>query len=483
MPKPAKSQWNFGELFPTAETRRVWTVTALTARVKGLLEQQVGEVGVSGEVSNLRVQASGHCYFTLKDAAAQLSCVVFRAAAAPARALLADGRKVLLHGDLTVYEPRGQYQLVVRAIEAQGEGALQIAFEKLKARLAAEGLFDTARKRPLPRHPQRIGIATSPTGAAIRDVLHVIERRQPGLEIIIAPCRVQGHGAAAEIAEAIRALNAFSSRGAESKLDLILATRGGGSLEDLWAFNEEAVARAIFESALPVISAVGHEIDFTISDLVADLRAATPSAAAEIITEGAVVAAEWVAHARTHMARRAAQALARSRDDLDSALARLRREHPARRIEPKLQRVDELQAALARAAAFGLRNVQARWTVAAQRLARLRPELLVTRRADAFRETRRRLDEFARRRLDALRHRESTASARLKLLSPLHVLDRGYSITTDAATGAIIRSTRAVTPGQNLRTRLRYGTIEGTVRKVEGAPPNPNADNPPAGLR
>ncbi len=249
MGKQIKSQWDFGELFPPETTRRVLTVTELTGQIKRLLEQQVGAVWVSGEITNLRLQSSGHCYFTLKDAGAQLNCVLFRGEATAARALLQDGRKVLLQGDLTVYEPRGQYQLLVHAVELQGVGALQIAFEKLKQKLAEDGLFAPERKRPLPRFPQRIGLVTSPTGAAIRDVLHVVQRRNPALEIILAPCRVQGDGAATEIAAAIRMLNEYNAalRPPHSALDLILVTRGGGSLEDLWAFNEEVVARAIFE--------------------------------------------------------------------------------------------------------------------------------------------------------------------------------------------------------------------------------------------
>ena len=276
MSKPAKSQWDFGELFSPAEMRKVLSVSELTGAVRALLEKQIGTVWVSGEITNLRAQSSGHIYFTLKDAGAQLGCVLFSREKVAQRDLLADGQKVLLQGEVTVYEARGQYQLIVRDVELQGVGALQVAFEKLKQKLAAEGLFAAERKRPLPKFPARIGLITSPTGAAIRDVLHVVQRRNPALEIILAPARVQGQGAAEEIAEAIRTLNAFNS-----PLDLILVTRGGGSLEDLWAFNEEIVARAIFESAIPIVSAVGHEIDFTIADFVADARAATPSAAAE----------------------------------------------------------------------------------------------------------------------------------------------------------------------------------------------------------
>jgi exodeoxyribonuclease VII large subunit len=227
MSKPAKSQWDFGELFPTEQTRKVLSVSELTAQVRSLLEKQIGSIWVTGEVTNLRAQSSGHMYFTLKDAASQLSCVLFSREKVPHRGLLADGQKVLLQGDVTVYEARGQYQLIVRAVELQGVGALQIAFEKLKQKLAAEGLFAPERKRPLPKYPQRIGLVTSPTGAAIRDVLHVVRRRNPGLEIILAPCRVQGEGAADEIAAAIRLLNEFNlSEGRVPRVPGFLIFRG-----------------------------------------------------------------------------------------------------------------------------------------------------------------------------------------------------------------------------------------------------------------
>jgi len=363
----SKSQWDFGELFPTEQTRKVLSVSELTGQVKRLLEKSVGSVWVTGEVTNLRTQSSGHMYFTLKDAGAQLSCVLFSREKVSHRELLADGQKVLLQGEVTVYEVRGQYQLIVRAVELQGIGALQVAFEKLKQKLAAEGLFAAERKRPLPKYPQRIGLVTSPTGAAIRDVLHVVQRRNPGLEIILAPCRVQGEGAAEEIAAAIRLLNEFSeggaprrpvletqkelgSRGARpsEKLDLILITRGGGSLEDLWAFNEEAVARAIFESAVPVVSAVGHAIDFTIGDFVADVRAATPSAGAEIITEGVFSSLEFLSEAAQRIGQLARKQVEDKRYGLEQATQRLARVHPRRRLNDWLQRLDEAQMSLLR---------------------------------------------------------------------------------------------------------------------------------------
>src|SRR5258706_12873580 len=343
MSKQTKSQWDFGELFPTEQTRRVLSVSELTAQVKRLLEQQVGSIWVTGEVTNLRAQSSGHIYFTLKDEASQLSCVLFSREKIPQRELLADGEKVLLQGYVTVYEARGQYQLIVRAVELQGVGALQIAFEKLKQKLSAEGLFATERKRPLPRFPQRIGLVTSPTGAAIRDVLHVVERRNPALKILLAPCRVQGQGAGMEIASSIRLLNDYHALVPTGEgLDLILVTRGGGSLEDLWAFNEEVVARAIFNSALPVVSAVGHEIDFTISDFVADLRAATPNAGGEIITEGVYSSCKFVAECSARLTQLAMQQLSDKSEQMLRLGQRVTRQKPRRTPAAHAQGVEHM---------------------------------------------------------------------------------------------------------------------------------------------
>jgi exodeoxyribonuclease VII large subunit len=460
MGKQPKSQWDFGELFPTEATRRVLSVSELTAQVKRLLEKQVGSVWVTGEVTNLRAQSSGHIYFTLKDAAAQLSCVLFRGEAVMNRSVLQDGQKVLLQGDVTVYEARGQYQLIVRAVELQGVGALQIAFEKLKQKLAAEGLFAPERKRPLPKYPQRIGLVTSPTGAAIRDVLHVVQRRNPGLEIILAPCRVQGDGAADEIAAAIRLLNEWNvaevgasrrddrtaRRAIPAKeIDLILVTRGGGSLEDLWAFNEEVVARAIFESVVPVVSAVGHEIDFTISDFVADLRAATPSAAAEIITEGVFASRQLVA-------------------DLTQRMARA---HPRRRLNELLQRLDDLQTGLLRCAKQGARDRAVAWRNLTDRLLRVRPAQLLNQWRESLAMSQRRLRELIRVGLRNGQNRFETLEARLRLLGPEQVLARGYSITMDVATGKVLRDAKVVKVGQRLKTRLKAGEVLSRAEKVK----------------
>jgi exodeoxyribonuclease VII large subunit len=437
MSKPAKSQWDFGDLFPPAETRKVLTVWELTSEVKRLLERQVGSVWVSGEITNLRAQSSGHMYFTLKDAAAQLSCVLFRGTTAAQRQLLADGQKVLLQGEVTVYEARGQYQLIVRAVELQGVGALQAAFENLKQKLAAEGLFAPERKRPLPRCPQRIGLVTSPTGAAIRDVFHVVQRRNPALEIILVPCRVQGEGAAAEIAAALQLLNEFGAQNPALPLDLILLTRGGGSLEDLWAFNEEVVARAIFHSAIPVVSAVGHEIDFSIADFVADLRAATPSAAAEIITEGVHASREWVADAPRRLRQLVRRKVDRETERLASLTGRVARLHPRRRLDDSFQRLDDLQASLWRSLKHA---TQARELV----LHNLTGRFLRVRPAQRWQ-----LRQAALHQLEK----------RLRALGPEQVLARGYSITTDAASGRVLRDAAEVAAGQPLKTRLARGEL------------------------
>jgi exodeoxyribonuclease VII large subunit len=506
--KQSKSQWDFGELFPpepplkrsekaapappasaaapappAGPERRVMSVSELTGQIKRLLEKQVGLIWVTGEVTNLRAQNSGHIYFTLKDTGAQLNCVLFRGETVAHRELLQDGQKLLLQGDLTVYETRGQYQLIVRDVELQGVGALQIAFEKLKQKLQAEGLFATERKRPLPKYPQRIGLVTSPTGAAIRDVLHVVRRRNPGLEIILAPCRVQGDGAAQEIATAIRLLNEFaagvksltrstveSSSGStiqrfngSTNLDLILITRGGGSLEDLWAFNEEVVARAIFESAIPVVSAVGHEIDFTIGDFVADVRAATPSAAAEIITEGVFASCTFISDAARRIGQLARQQFDDKAYELAQFTGRLLRVHPRRRLDDWLQRLDDLQSVMIRCTKQSIREQKIGWRNAAKRLQRIRPSQLLKQRRELLDQELQRLREQARHQLKERQHRLATVEARLRLLGPEQVLARGYSITMDAATGTVLLNAAEVKPGQRLRTRLKRGEVSSKV--------------------
>ena len=472
MARPAKSQWDFGELFPVEQTKRkVFSVGELTGQIRRILEQQIGRVWVTGEITNLRTQTSGHSYFVLKDAHAQLSCVLFRGEVQVDRSLLQDGRKVVLQGELTVYESRGQYQLRVIGVELQGIGALQAAFERLKQKLNAEGLFAQERKRVLPRFPQCIGLVTSPTGAAIRDVLHVIGRRNPSLEIILAPCRVQGEGAGAEISAAIRLLNQFhlsqragSVNRRQRRLDLILVTRGGGSLEDLWAFNEESVARAIFHSAVPVVSAVGHEIDFSITDFVADCRAATPSAAAEIITEGVFSNCEFIGSAANRMKQFVEAQLADKTYELDRLLQSMARLHPRRRLGEWSQRLDDLQSTAMRCVKQGFRRERLAWRTLCDRLGRVRPALLLKQRRELFHQRERRLSEKTQHRLNLLRDSVDSLQARLRLLGPEQVLSRGYSITLEAETGKVVRNASELKVGQKLKTRLQTGAV---VSKVE----------------
>ncbi|MBT6451030.1 MAG: exodeoxyribonuclease VII large subunit [Verrucomicrobiales bacterium] len=457
MSKSSQSKWDFGELFSEEETRDVFTVSDLTTRVKRTLENQIGQVWVEGEISNLRAQASGHMYFSIKDARAQLTCVLFRGTRVGQRELMEDGQKVVLQGDLTVYEQRGQYQLIVRAMELQGVGALQVKFEKLKAKLQGEGLFDAETKQELPRFPQRIGIVTSLNAAALRDVLHVIHRRQPSLQIILTASRVQGQGAENEIATAIGQLNRWAS---SEPLDLILVTRGGGSLDDLWAFNEEAVARAIHASSVPVVSAVGHEIDFTISDFVADARAATPSAAAEIITAAAVTLSDSLAatgERLTWLARRRRESF---KEHTATIAHRLGRCHPRRRLQERMQRVDELHTDLQRAAQGHRQKFSTHWRGLAERLLRVHPELVVRHRRQQVAQLAARLHERKGHRLDRAAQRLTRLVDRLRLLGPANVLARGYSITQNLKSKKVIRSVKDAPSGTRLSTQLFDGSVE-----------------------
>lgn len=473
----SQKQWEFSDLFTAqqAKTReesppvgKIYTVSDITSRIREVLEGQVGQVWVSGEITNLRVQGSGHIYFTVKDAATQLGCVLFKGERKVDRSILEDGRKVVLHGQVTVYEPRGQYQLRVLAVELEGVGALQAAFEKLKQKLNALGWFASERKRPLPPYPRRVGLVTSPTGAAIRDVLHVAGRRNPALTFVLAPCRVQSDGAAREIAAAVRLLNEYNDReiaAGRFGLDLVLVTRGGGSLEDLWAFNEEEVASAIYESSLPVVSAVGHEIDFTISDFVADLRAATPSAAAEIITAGVVASCEFVNSCRGYLRQLITRALEEKNNAFGVMRHRLERCHPRRRLEEGAQQVDDLVSGMQRCARHALRHGRVGWQHLADRLSRLRPRLILRERVELVSFSQERLKELAHHRLTQAQARLETLQARLKLLGPGHVLSRGYSITTEADTGKILRRVADAKPGLRLKTQLPDGEITSKIEE------------------
>lgn len=400
------------------ETRAI-SVSQLTAAIKSDLEGEYKDVWVEGEVTNYRgPAASGHRYFSLKDEGAQIRAVLFRGPAAKLGFELAEGQQILAHGRISVYEPRGEYQLVAERLEPRGAGALQLAFEQLKRKLASEGLFDESRKRPLPAYPRHIVVVTSPTGAVIRDILNVTARRCPWIDISVLPVRVQGEGAKDEIAAALR----YASRHLAGKADLLVLARGGGSLEDLWAFNEEAVARAIFDCKLPVISAVGHEVDFSIADFVADLRAPTPSAAAELLSPS-----------KDELLSEIRQLLARGRQGLQHGLEekayslksiseRLQRCHPRAMLETHTQRLDELRG---------------RFTGAMKRLMNAKKELLASR------------------------------AGRLNALSPLAILARGYAACFDAK-GRLVRAAKDLKQGDAIEVRLGQGSLGARVAEIRG---------------
>ena len=398
-----------------APGRKIYRIAEITREIKVLLEGRFPGVWVEGEVSNVRRPGSGHLYFTLKDEESQLQAVLYRSQAVRTRFELKDGLQVVAFGDISVYEKGGRYQLTVSEIEPRGVGALQLAFEQMKARLREEGLFDPARKRPIPLLPRSIGIVTSPSGAAIRDILSVIERRFANVRILISPVRVQGETAAAEIAAAIDGLNR------RADVDVIIVTRGGGSLEDLWAFNEEPVARAIARSRIPVISAVGHEIDFTIADFVADLRAPTPSAAAELVVA--------------------------KKSELQEKLAAL-----SSRI-----------LASARAMVAELRR---RLIVCAQSYVLQAPENVVRQYQQLLDELEGRLGRSFRHRLELGRAGLSSIAGKLESLSPVAILSRGYSVVFRDRDGAVVSGSSQVRPGDAVRLKLARGGFTASVNEI-----------------
>jgi exodeoxyribonuclease VII large subunit len=426
-----------------------------------VLETEFVDVWVEGEVSNLKLASSGHWYFSLKDEKAQIRAVVWKMDTRYVRFRPKDGMKVLARGQLRVYPPRGEYQLSVQVLEPLGKGSLQQAFEELKEKLEREGLFDPARKRPLPMLPHRIGVVTSPTGAVLRDILRVLRSRYVNLEVLVYPALVQGDGAAGEIVRGIRALNRLGG------LDVIVLARGGGSLEDLWAFNEEAVARAIAASRIPTISAVGHETDFTISDFVADVRAPTPSAAAERVVEAKSDLQARVAALEERRDSALRLRLARVRARVEAAAAHRVFAAERGRIRVQAQKVD----GLARRAEAGLARRVERCRAHARRL---------TERLEAFRFDRQlaaRRERLARHsdrltslfRADVERRRAALGRLATSLdgLSPLAVLGRGYALVWDEAGRRLVRDASEVEEGQGLRIRLRRGALRATVDSRE----------------
>ncbi|MGH8130444.1 MAG: exodeoxyribonuclease VII large subunit [Steroidobacteraceae bacterium] len=443
---------------PRIEGRRdIYTVSRLNREARGLLEGGFASLWITGELSNLSRPASGHWYFTLKDEDAQVRCAMFRQRNQLVRFAPRDGMQVLLRARVGLYEARGEFQLVADHLEEAGEGELRRRFEALKLKLAAEGLFDASRKRALPRFPRRIGIVTSATGAAIRDVLQVMRRRCSGVPVLIYPVPVQGAGAAREIAAQL----ALADRRAE--VDVLLLVRGGGSLEDLWAFNEESLARAIAAVELPVISGIGHEIDFTIADFVADVRAPTPSAAAELAVPDA---AAWLASLEVTSRRLAAGVLSAWRERRDAvahAARRLTALHPAQALAQRAQRLDELQT---RAHAAVTRGTIAR----GEQLQRLRAELETRSPASRVAQLLQRIAHARSRLPPALRHclaiadgRLHSAARGLQATSPLATLGRGYAIVTLAANGNVVTDPAQAPPGSEVEARLARGRLRARV--------------------
>jgi exodeoxyribonuclease VII large subunit len=443
-----------------APARTVLTVSELNATIRDILENQLQTVWVEGEVSNARVWNTGHMYFTLKDGASQIKAVMFRSAVRYLKFKPEDGLKVVARGKVSVYDPKGEYQIICEHMEPKGLGSLQQAFEQLKKKLAEEGLFDPARKRPLPALPRRIGLVTSIDGAALRDIIRVLRRRYPNAHLVISPTRVQGEGAGREVAHAIRKVARIEA------VDVIIVARGGGSLEDLWAFNEEVLARAIVASPVPVISGVGHETDFTICDFVADLRAPTPSAAAELVVGRKD---EFFAH------------IDRIGERLDAAM-----HHRLRRMELRLHSAE---------ARPGFSGYEGRIAVRGRHISELAAALrqrmsqAVVRRTRRQETLRRSLDQFdprhrlgavrtrlvsreaqlqaaVRRRLTIAHGRIGTLAARIEGLSPLAVLGRGYSVTWDASRTRIIRDASTLHAGDRVNVTLERGAFEATVGRI-----------------
>ncbi|MBW1858818.1 MAG: exodeoxyribonuclease VII large subunit [Deltaproteobacteria bacterium] len=447
------------QIDPPASERHIFTVTELTHKIKSLLESAYPFVWLIGEISNFRVPASGHFYFTLKDSDSQISAVMFRAQNKTLRFTPEDGLLVIAMGRLNVYEVRGVYQIILEYLEPEGVGVLQLAFEKLKAKLAEEGLFDEGFKKPLPFLPGKIAVVTSPTGAAIRDILNVINRRYPNVDLEIAPARVQGEQAPEEIAEAVNLINECGLA------EVIVVARGGGSLEDLQAFNSEVVARAIFSSSIPVVSAVGHETDFTIADFVADVRAPTPSAAAELIVpvkEDLVRTLEQVSGAlKTSLLQR----LRFLRERTAQVSRRL--VHPKRQIADYRLRLDDATERMVKGLSRHLGTMTDRQDLLKDRLFRASPQSLVEELHVKLKHNLLNLSSTMQLYMQSKRSSLQTAMARLDALSPLAILDRGYSVTRALPGYALVKDVQQVSVGQQVQVTLSRGGMLCRVERKE----------------
>ena len=439
--------------------QQIFTVTRLNSAVRMILEQDLGLVWLTGELSNLAMPSSGHWYFSLKDISAQVRCAMFKGNNRRVPFRPQDGMQVLVQARVSLYEPRGDYQLIIESMQPAGDGMLALRFEELKRRLGAEGLFDEGRKRPLPREPRAVGLITSATGAALHDMLTVLGRRAPDLPVFIYPTQVQGSAAIGQIVAAI----ALANRRAE--VDVLIVGRGGGSLEDLWCFNEEAVARAIAGSTIPVISAVGHEVDVTISDFAADLRAPTPSAAAELVAPDRSARAQRLVHLKQRLVQAISRRQTAARHGFALLQKRLDHQDPKRRLEQQSQRLDELSGRLQQLLNLRLHQGERRLANLELRLQARSPEKLLAAGKRRHQLAQERLHTLMNKRQDLAAHRLAMLSARLDGISPLATLGRGYSITR-TPNGKVISRAAQVSPGQQLVTTLAEGSLRVRVEEV-----------------
>ncbi|MET0090772.1 MAG: exodeoxyribonuclease VII large subunit [Candidatus Thiodiazotropha sp.] len=445
---------------PTTD-KDIYSVSRLVRETRAVLEASFPLIWVSGEISNLAQPASGHIYFSLKDEAAQVRCAMFRMKRQLLRFKPANGQQILMRARISLYEARGEFQLIAEHMEPAGEGALQLAFERLKQKLAAEGLFDTALKREIPIPPHRLGIITSPSGAAIRDLLTVLKRRFPALPVVIYPVQVQGEDSARQI---VRKLQLAAQR---DECDLLILSRGGGSIEDLQAFNDEALARAIRDCPIPVVTGIGHEIDFTIADFVADRRAPTPSAAAELVTPDEQEWRQRLLTLERRLRQRQHQRLMQLRESCRNLEKRLQRQHPRQRTQQRAQQLDDLGLRLRNTLERRLLQYRHRLSQADHRLISHSPEKRLTQLTHTYHQLQERLNRSIGQQLEHRRNRLHQLARDLHTLSPLNTLGRGYALVLRDRDGRILRSSEEACPGERVTARLSRGQLRCEVVEIE----------------
>ncbi|EBV2192485.1 exodeoxyribonuclease VII large subunit [Salmonella enterica] len=443
----------------SSQTSSIFTVSRLNQTVRLLLEHEMGQVWISGEISNFTQPASGHWYFTLKDDTAQVRCAMFRNSNRRVTFRPQHGQQVLVRANITLYEPRGDYQIIAESMQPAGEGLLQQKYEQLKAKLQAEGLFDQQHKQPLPSPAHCVGVITSKTGAALHDILHVLKRRDPSLPVIIYPTAVQGDDAPGQIVRAIELANA------RGECDVLIVGRGGGSLEDLWSFNDERVARAIFASRIPVVSAVGHETDVTIADFVADLRAPTPSAAAEIISRNQQELLRQLQNGQQRLEMAMDYFIANRNRRFTQLHHRLQQQHPQLRLARQQTALERLRQRMNFALDNQVKRAAQRQQRAMQRLNQQNPQPRILRAQTRVQQLEYRLAQNLRARLSTTRERFGNAVTHLEAVSPLSTLARGYSVTT-TSDGKILKQVRQTTVGESLTTRLNDGWVVSQIQTV-----------------